>query len=106
VTRGPAAFEADLDRIDLIDDWAPYVGGISVATLGQLLVDEHLQEKTLRRRSFFTLMAGLSFGLFSDRSLPGMTSRASATMVGGHYAKLFALVKKQRDRQKVRSGES
>jgi hypothetical protein len=103
-----AVFEADLDRIDLIDDWAPYLGGISVATLGQLLVDEHLQEKSLRRRSFFTLMAGLSFGLFSDRFLPEVEVAAelSAKMVGGRYAKLFALVKKQRDRQKARSGKS
>lgn len=103
-----AVFEADLDRIDLIDDLAPYLGGVSVATLGQLLVDEHLQEKSLRRRSFFTLMAGLSFGLFSDRFLPEVevSSELSAKMAGGRYAKLFALVKKQRDRQRARSGKS
>lgn len=101
-----AVFEAELDHIDLISDWAPYLGGITVATLGGLLLDERIQAKPLKRRSFFALMAGLSFGLFGDRFLPEVAPDVSARMVGGAYAKLFAVVKKQRDRQRRRSGRS
>ena len=101
-----AVFEADLNQIDLIDDWAPFLSGVSVATLGQFLLDERLHEKSLGRRSVLTLMAGLAFSLFSDRVLPEVVTEASTKVVSARYARLFALVKKQRDRKRARSGKS
>lgn len=98
------AFDAKLNYIESVSDWAPYLGGITVAALGQLLVDEKLQEKSLGRRGFFAIVAGLSLGILSDRILPNEVESVTTKVIGGSNAKMFALVKEQRDRQRRRSG--